>query len=155
MVRRIAILVLATSAILLVARCGGWQLSTPQLKQSPPGQADQADLDNVALCFHEAVTVLQTEPDAPAELAVFMKKAKAAVDQSKRDVGDAEFHALSWNPDGTSLITQSGKQIRSRVANQTHNNYGPQGFEWLTEYEFYIPDTNRTSRTTIQLASRQ
>ena len=155
MLRRIPPFILVTPALLLVAGCGGSQPSTPPQTESSSGPKDQADLDNIALCFHEAVTVLQAEPDRPEDLAVFMKNAKAAVDESERDSGDADFNALRWNPDGTSLITKSGKLIRSRVTKQTHDNYGPQGSEWLTEYEFYVPDSAHISRTTIQLAMPQ
>lgn len=119
-----------------------------------PAPNHQADLDNVAVCFHEAVTVLQAEPENPEDIAIFMKDAKAAVDKSGRDSSDADFDALRWNSDGTSLITTSGERIRCRVAKQSHDNYGPQGTEWITEYEFYVPNSDHTSRTTIQLTMR-
>ena len=67
----------------------------------------QADLDNVALCFHEAVTVLQAEPETPDELAIFMQTAKAAVAQTNGPQSDADFSALRWNASGTSLVTTS------------------------------------------------
>jgi hypothetical protein len=155
MLRMISIFVLATPVLLLSAGCGDSQSSSPPQTVSQSAATDQADVENLARCFHEAVTVLQAEPESPGELAVFMKNAKAAVDRSGSESGDADFNALLWTPDGTSLMTQSGKLIRSRVANQSHENYGSQGSEWLTEYEFYVGDTDCTSRTTIQLAMCQ
>jgi hypothetical protein len=156
MSRLITVFIAAIPSLLLVAGCGGSQSSTPPqaATDSISGPDDQADLDNAAFCFHEAVTVLQAEPDTPKDIATFMKNAKTAVENSERDAGDADFNALRWNSEGTSLITTSGKPIRSRVAKQTHDNYGPQGSDWVTEYEFYVPDSEHISRTAIQLAMR-
>jgi len=115
----------------------------------------QADLDNVALCFHEAVTVLQAEPETPDDLAMFMQKAKAAVAQSGGSPTDANFLVLRWNASGTSLVTSSGQPIHCRVAGQTHDNYGPEGSAWFTDYEFYVTGTEYRSKTTIELAIRR
>jgi hypothetical protein len=157
MLRSLTALIFTASALLPVVGCSRSQSSPPPRKttNSISGPNDQADLDNLALCFHQAVTVLQAEPDTPKDIATFLKDAKEVVGKSQRDSRDADFTALRWNSDGTSLITRSGKPIRSRVAKQTHDNYGSQGSEWLTEYEFYAPDSTHTSRTTIQLAMRQ
>jgi len=156
MLRSLAAFIVATPALLLVVGCGDSPSSTlpKNTTSSISGPNDQADVDNVALCFHKAVTVLQAEPDTPKDIATFMKDAKAVVNKFARDSGDANFNALRWNSDGTSLITRSGKPIRSRVAKEGHDNYGPQGSEWLIEYEFFVPDSDHTSRTTIQLAMR-
>lgn len=118
---------------------------------SLPAPEHQAELDNVARCFHEAVAVLQTEPETPDQLSMFMKQARAAVIESRRRSTDANFGVLRWNASGTSLVTSSGEAIRCRVASRTHENYGSDGSAWLAEYEFFVPDTDYRSRTTIQL----
>jgi len=127
MLRSLAAFIVATPALLLVVGCGDSPSSTlpKNTTSSISGPNDQADVDNVALCFHKAVTVLQAEPDKPKDIATFMKDAKAVVNKFARDSGDADFNALRWNSDGTSLITRSGKPIRSRVAQRGHDNYGP------------------------------
>ena len=113
---------------------------------------DQADLDNVAVCFHKAVTVLQAEPETPNDLASFMHKAKSAVTQSGGVPANANFTAIRWNTSRTSLVTTAGNPIRCRVVEQTHDNYTSEGSSWFTEYEFYVPGTNHRSQTTIELA---
>lgn len=127
-------------------------LLVPGCAESVPARDQQADLDNVALCFHEAVTVLQAEPETPDHLATFMRNAKAAVDTSSRDSTGADFDALRWSSDGSSLITTSGEPIRCRLAQRTHDYHGPDGSDWFMEYEFYVPDSDYISRTTIQLS---
>lgn len=152
MLRLIAALIL-----LQVAGCGGLQPSIPPPQKatgSLPARNQHAELENVARCFHEAVTVLQAEPDTPDHLAMFMKEAKAAVDESGRGPTRANFDALRWNSDSTWLITTSGERIRCRVVKQIHDNYGSRGTAWFTEYEFYIPDSEHSSRTTIELRMR-
>ena len=140
---------IAALIILQVAGCGDLQPSIPPPQEAARNQ--QAELDNVALCFHEAVTVLQTQPETPAHLAQFLKEAEAVVYQSGRGPTRANFKALRWNSDGTRLITTSGERIRCRVVKQLHDNSGSHGSAWFTEYEFYIPDSEHSSRTTIEL----
>ena len=98
--------------------------------------------------------MLQAEPETTNHLALFMKEAKTALDESGRGPTRANFDALRWNSDGTGLITTSGEPIRCRVVKRTHDNYGSHGSAWFTEYEFYIPDSEHSSRTTIELTMR-
>ena len=112
---------------------------------------NQADLDNVASCFHEAVTVLQAEPETAEDLAEFMQRGTAAVAASDRPPTAADFTALRWDKAGKSLVTASGHPIRCRVTEQSHDNYGPEGTAWVMQYEFFVPGTDCTSRTTIEL----
>lgn len=118
-------------------------------------RGDQADLDNVALCFYGAVAVLQAEPESPDDLAVFIQHAKSVIAPSDGSSTDADFGALRWNASGTSLMTSSGQPIRCRVVGQAHANYGPEGSAWFTDYEFYVPGADYRSRTTIELAMRR
>jgi hypothetical protein len=156
MPRPIVALILATPFLLLAAGCGTQKTSAPSLDtaNTMPAANHQPVLDNVAVCFHEAVTVLQAEPKELEDIAIFMKDAQAAVKKLGRDSREADFDALRWNSDGTSLITASGERIRCRLVEQSHDNFGPQGSEWISEYEFYVPRSNQTSRTSIQLTMR-
>ena len=117
----------------------------------PRGPNVHAELENVAACFHSAVSILQAEPATPVEVGAFMHKAKSAVVASRRPSTDANFGALHWNATRTSLVTTVGQPIHCRVLGESHDNYGPQGAAWFTEYEFYVPGTDYRSRITIQL----
>ncbi len=112
----------------------------------------QLELENVARCFHAATSLLQAEPDSPSQFAEFLLRAKATAESSGSIPAGVDFAALRWKDDGKALETESGASIACRISKQEHDNYGDAGTAWLTEYEFYIPNTEFRTQTSIELS---
>lgn len=111
-----------------------------------------AELESVAACFRHATTIMQNEPETIESVPQFMWQAREKSDASETDAPDANFDALHWSTDGTSLVTSAGDTILCRVVSRQHDNYGSSGTSFLTIYEFYIPETGESVETTIELS---
>ena len=95
--------------------------------------------------------MLQAKPQTPEELAEFMRRAQEAVAEGERAASGDDFDALRWSDNGAELVTTAGQRIRCRVTAETHDNYGPDGTAFVTEYEFYVPGSDDSARATIEL----
>lgn len=111
----------------------------------------QHELDNIANCLETATWLLQAEPGNADSVAAFLSHASAAA-AKRSDLPDgSDFDLLNWNKTKSKLITQSGLEIVCRINGTQHDNYGPAGTAFVTEYEFYIPSTGKMSRVLIEL----
>ena len=130
-------------------------LPTLGCTRSTPVATSQAELDNVARCFHATTTLLQSEPDTPTDLADFLRRGKLKSPNSTSVPVDTDFDALRWNSDGSSLLSSSDEIITCQITKQEHDNYGAEGTARFTEYEFSVPHSDVRAQTTIELSMRR
>lgn len=108
-------------------------------------------LTNVANCFHQAVSSLQNEPSPTEQLGEFLSRAKAKLSTSIKGKYSCQVSELKWNSQRTKLLSPDDKEILFRVIDKTHDNYGDRS-SWFVTYEFYIPKTEETAKTTVELS---
>jgi hypothetical protein len=114
----------------------------------------QAELDNVASCFFESVSLLQDRPAKPEEVGSFLKTAFDKLPDGTQEIRGADFSALRWNKESETLVTSTGKPISCRIVERTHDNYAPHGTAYTFVYEFVVPESPFRSRTSIELKMR-
>lgn len=153
MLHRIAIVALLF-AVATVSGCS----NNVETKSNSSPELDAllfSELENVAECFHAATAVLQTEPNDINEFSDFLRRAKRRVlDEPTNEPYVESFKMLKWNATESEIITTTGKTIQCRIAEQSHDNYGPAGTAFITKYEFFISGTKCRAITTVELSTR-
>ena len=110
-----------------------------------------SELENVSRCFHAAHTLLQEGPETLGTFPKFLEEARVRAETSDEVPEDANFSKLNFSDNGASLETSDGQQIRCRVVEEQQDNFGQSGSAFWTTYEFYIPNTQSSARTTVEL----
>ena len=78
-------------------------------------------------------------------------EARVRAETSDEVPEDTNFSKLNFGNNGASLETADGQQIRCRVVEEQRDNYGESGSAFWTTYEFYMPNTKSSARTTVEL----
>ncbi len=107
----------------------------------------QAELQNVADCFFDAVSVLQDTPSETGNLAVFLHEAKAM--QQTKATGD--FSILQWDASGNHLLLSGGQKVFHRIKKETHDDFTDGRSATHITYEFYAKEPIPPAETTISL----
>ena len=105
------------------------------------------ELQNVADCFSDAVSILQREPSRPDDFAQFLSDAKAK--QTTTTKGD--FSLLQWYESGKRLHLSQGQQVLCRIAETSHDDFDDGKSATLLTYEFFTKEPIPPARTTISL----
>ena len=111
-----------------------------------------SELENVANCFHASTTLLQNQPESPEKFPQFLFEGLKGSKSSENIPAHANFSALLWSDDRNSVETLSGKTIQCRIVDQQHDNYSDGRTAFLTTYEFFIPSTEYSAKTTIEIS---
>jgi hypothetical protein len=106
----------------------------------------QAELQNVADCFFDAVSIMQNEPVEKGNLAVFLRDAKA----KQKTKGKGDFALLRWDESGEHLRLSGGQKVFYRVAEQSHDDADTWSATFTT-YEFFTKEPVPPARTTVSL----
>jgi hypothetical protein len=112
----------------------------------------QVYLDNVASCFHDAVTRLQREPP-PDDFALFLRRAARKASSPDDGVRTGDFRKLRWDATGSRLLSPKGAEIQCRIAKREHDQYDDGASRFLT-YEFFTTRSVVTAKTTIESSMR-
>jgi hypothetical protein len=112
--------------------------------------SEQAVLENVALCFYDAVGFLQRTPGLPEEYATLLSEAKGILDGMGIRLGQGDFSILTWSEDGLSVLTPSGLPIACTLVNEEHDST-TEGSAFFVTYQFSVPGDSLHSTTVVEL----
>jgi hypothetical protein len=112
--------------------------------------SEQAMLENVALCFFDAVGFLQRTPALPEDYALLLSEAKGILDGLGIRLGQGDFSVLTWSGDGLSILTPLGHPIVCTLTGEEHDRTEEESAYFLT-YEFSIPGDSVTATSVIEL----
>ena len=107
----------------------------------------ETELQNVADCFCDAVSVLQDTPPETGDLAAFLRKAKAK--QKTKAKGD--FAILQWDGSGDHLRLSGGQKVFHRITEESHDDFTDGRSATHVTYEFYTKEPVPPAKTTISL----
>lgn len=107
----------------------------------------QAELQNVADCFFDAVSILQDTPADTGSLAVFLRKAKA----NQKTKGTGDFTILQWDESGNHLQLSKGQKVFYRITEEIHDDFTDGRSATHVTYEFYTKEPVPPAKTTISL----
>lgn len=111
----------------------------------------QAELDVVASCFHTAVVVLETEPEARETLAAFLVRARGALETCAREVPPG-LSRLAADPENAALRLLNGAEVSFAAEPPSHDDLSGGVTEIHTTYRFSATGVPETSRTTVTLS---
>jgi hypothetical protein len=113
--------------------------------------SEQAVLENVALCFSDAVGFLQRTPVLPEEYATLLSEAKGILDGMGIQLGLGDFSILTWSEDGLSVLTPAGSPITCALVSEEHDSTA-EGSTFFFTYEFSVPGDSLRSTAVIELS---
>lgn len=116
-------------------------------------QDEETYLANVALCFQDAVSLLQREPESVDDFGTFMREASHKLQAASDTDTVADWAKLRWGSTGFLLLTPGGGRVRCRITNEEHDDYSD-GSSWFSTYEFYVPGQSGAASTTIEFSTR-
>lgn len=111
---------------------------------------EQAALENVALCFFDAVEFLQKTPEMPGEYAMLIAEAKGILDGLGIRLGDGDFSVLLWAEDGLSILTPSGLPILCSLEGEEHDTTD-EGSGYFITYLFSTEGDSLSASALIEL----
>jgi len=111
---------------------------------------EQAALDNVALCFFDAVGFLQKTPEVPGDYALLLAEAKGILEGLGIRLGEGDFSVLLWADDGLSVLTPAGLPIVCTLSGEEHETTDEGSTCFLT-YEFGTGGDSLSASTVIEL----
>lgn len=112
--------------------------------------SDRAVLENVAVCFFDAVAFLQKTPALPEEYALLLAEAKGVLDGLGIRLGEGDFSTLTWSDDGLALLTPSGLPISCALTGEEHDD-SEEGTAWFFTYAFSIPGDSVPAIAVVEL----
>ena len=113
-------------------------------------EPEQAALENVALCFFDAVGFLQETPEVPGDFALLLAEAKEILDGMGIRLGQGDFSVLQWSEDMLSILTPSGLPIICTVAGEEHESTD-EGSSYFVTYEFSVQGDSISATAVIEL----
>ena len=125
------------AAVLMLSACG-----RSQVERTP-----HAELQNIANCFLDATTILQTEPAENGSLALFLSKAK----EKRQTEGAGKFSLLRWDEPGEHILLSDGHPVSYRISDRIRDHLTNGAEATHTTYEFSTKESVLPVTITVSL----
>jgi hypothetical protein len=141
-------------AVIVVVFVGCTTQSAPRATTPDPSEGAsvvQDELDNIARCFHDSVSLLQRQPEQGESLSDFLAAGEKARAASQQEPDDG-FAGLRRNATWTAMVVGADAVVRFGRDAASHDDYADGHSTWSWTYRFTAEGRSESAETVIGLS---